>query len=95
MQDDETILHLCLLFLRGKDAVAWKEIHGGKVEEVSKTNGKAMKVQEVRFTCLGGAKLALEKMAKQENKYGDKNENPSHNNVNGRPLENVVQVAST
>lgn len=54
-----------------------------------------MKVQEVRFTCLGGAKLALEKMAKQENKYGDKNENPSHNNVNGRPLENGVQVAST
>lgn len=48
-------------------------MHGGKVEVVSKTNRKAMKVREVRFICLGGAKLALEKMAKQESKHGDKN----------------------
>lgn len=53
--------------------MAWKEMHGGKVEVVSKTNRKAMKVREVRFICLGGAKLALEKMAKQESEYRDKN----------------------
>lgn len=48
-----------------------------------------MKVQEARFICLGRAKLALEKMAKQESNCGEKNENPSHNNVNRRPLENM------
>lgn len=70
------------------DAMAWKEMHGGKVEVVSKTNRKAMEVQEVRFVCLGGAKLALEKMAKKEQVQGQ-NENPSHNNVKRRPLENM------
>lgn len=53
--------------------MAWKEMHGGKAEVASKTNGKAMKVQQVRFICLGGAKLALEKLAKQESKYAEKN----------------------
>ena len=45
-------------------AAAWKEMHGGKVEGVSKTCGKDLKLWEVRFICLGGAKLALEEMAK-------------------------------
>ena len=53
--------------------MAWKEMHGDKVEGVSKTHGKDLKLWEIRFICLGGAKQVLEEMEKQEGKYGDKN----------------------
>jgi len=48
-------------------------MHGDKVEGVSKTHGKDLKLWEIRFICLGGAKQVLEEMEKQEGKYGDKN----------------------
>lgn len=47
---------------------AWREVEG-----VSKTPRKGLKMWEVRFIYLGGAKLALEEMMKRDSMYGDKN----------------------
>lgn len=75
LQEDETTLHFLPFFFfpEKNGAVAREEMHGGKVEGVSKNHRKHLKLWEVRFICLGETKLPLEEMAKQESKYGDKN----------------------
>lgn len=82
--------YISVCFLGKTNAAgAWKEMCGGEVEGVSETSRKGLKFWEVKFIYPGGAKLALEEMAKRESKYGDENYNPSHRDVDRLPLENV------